>query len=105
MSRRSPHNAAYEDYTFDGETKQNSDYLGTVSDGVAMFYSHDSNSIFEGEPNDDQKTIRPVEGSEQQLDDGDSLGDVLRSIRDDVGWESLSSFAEEHLGSGDDEDD
>ena len=98
MARRSPHRAAYEDYKVADEERRDSEYLGTASDGAAIFYHPDSNSVFEGEPDDNEKSIRPVRESERSLDDGESVGDAVKRIGDELGWDGLSEFAEDHLG-------
>lgn len=98
MARRSPHRAAYQEYEVADEERRGSEYLGTVSSGVAMFYHPDSNSVFEGEPDDDERSIRPVRESERSLDDGESIGDAVERIGDELGWDGLSEFAADHLG-------
>lgn len=100
MARRSPHRAAYEDYKVTDEERRDSAYLGTVSSGAAMFYHPDSNSIFEGKPDEEDRTINPVPETEERLDDGESVGDAVKRIGDELGWDGLSEFAEDHLGAG-----
>lgn len=98
MARRSPHRAAYEDYKVTDEERRDSEYLGSVSSGAAMFYHPDSNSIFEGTPDEEDRTIDPVPESEERLDDDESVGDAVARIGDELGWDGLSEFAEDHLG-------
>lgn len=96
MARRSPHRASYEDYTV--KDRDHSTYLGTVGDGEALLYHSEDHAVFRGDPDEDEETIRPVKGSDRKLGEDESIADEIRRIADEHGWESISAFAEEHLG-------
>lgn len=101
MARRSPHRASYEDYSI--KDRDHSTYLGTVGDGTALLYNSEDHIVFRGNPHEDEETIRPVEGSDRKLDEDESIADEIRRIADEHGWESVSEFAEEHLGADESE--
>ena len=99
MTRRNTQTGAHEDYSIKGRTQAT--YLGTTEDDTAMLYNEDHHQVFRGDPDKEEETIRPVKGSDRQLDDDHSIGDEIRRIADEHGWQSVSEFAQNLLGADD----
>ena len=83
---------------------QETEYLGLVDGGAPMLYEPSTNMVYEGDIDRENERIVPREDTERELEPGETLGEVLESIGEKTGWDSLSSFADEHLTSDSTED-
>jgi hypothetical protein len=84
----------YDEWPLEDHDPKEMNYLGLVSGGSPYFHHDDSNTIYRGTVDDAKERIRLSEDTEHA---GEALGDVIESIGDRTGWESLSEFAQEHL--------
>lgn len=78
-------------------------YLGIVEDRVPMFYEPSTNMVYEGDIDTENQRLVPREDTGRELNPGETVGEALETIGEKTGWDSLSSFADEHLT--DDSDD
>lgn len=105
MSRdeRLPRETEYDDWEIEDEQYHEARYVGLLGGTQQWFYSHRDNTLFEGEVDDENRRIRPVADSERELGPEDTVGKALENLGDELGWDSLSEFAEEHLEGDEDE--
>jgi hypothetical protein len=85
----------YEGWTVanDRETQ----YLGLARGDTPMLYEPSTNRLYEGNLDRENERIVPREETERELNPEETLGEALESIGERTGWDSLSSFADEHL--------
>lgn len=62
-----------------------------------VYYDPASHSLFAGEADESSGSIVPDLDSEVDIDPQQTLGEALEQVGDEVGWASLSEFAEAHL--------
>jgi hypothetical protein len=89
----------YDEWPLEDHDPKEMNYLGLVSGGSPYFHHDDSDTIYRGNVDETRQQIRLIEDTEHA---GEALGDIIESIGDRTGWESLSEFAQEHL-EGEDE--
>lgn len=71
-------------------------YVGVLGGGTALYYDDATGSFLRGDPDgEDDAGLERLTGYEVGAED--RLGAVLEEIGDDLGWESLSEFARDHL--------
>ncbi|AGB37705.1 hypothetical protein [Natronococcus occultus] len=80
---------------FDEHSEDDVEYVGATSEGTPMFFNTASRSIFEGEY-DGKETVVDRPGTERELEDRASVGEMIENLGDELGWESLSEFGREH---------
>lgn len=62
-----------------------------------VLYQPDDDAIYQGEIDEENERIVPVEDSARRLESDETLGDVIEELGDEIGWDSLSEFAREHM--------
>lgn len=82
---------------------EDTEYLGVLGGGTALYYHESTGSFFEGYRNEPGDGLRLERNEDYEVDADDGLGAVLEEIGDELGWESLSEFAEDHLEGGSDD--
>ena len=97
-------NRRYEDWPVEGDPGDSEPdgpkYVGTVEGGGAWHYDEGSDELFETDP--DAENRRLVRSGESRRVDSDAgFGEAVERLGDELGWESLSDFAREHLERGD----
>ncbi|WP_435077989.1 hypothetical protein [Halococcus sp. AFM35] len=85
----------YEGWTVANDRK--TEYLGLARGDTPMLYEPSTNRLYEGNLDRENERIVPREETERELDPEETLGEALESIGEKTGWDSLSSFADEHL--------
>lgn len=90
--RRSPN---YDDWPVESDSR--TEYLGLVGGGSPMLYEPSTNRIYEGRIDDENERLVPKTDTERELNPEETLGETLEDIGEKTGWDSLSSFADEHL--------
>ena len=93
-------NRRYEDWPVEGDPDDSGaggpSYVGTVEGGAAWHYDETNEELFETDP--DSENRRLVRSGESRRVDSDAgLGEAVERLGDELGWESLSAFAREHL--------
>lgn len=78
-------------------------YLGLMQGGAPVLYEPSTNTVFEGDLDRQNERIVPREDTERKLEPGETIGEALETIGEKTGWDSLSSFANEHLTDDSDE--
>ena len=86
-------------------TRGGAEYVGAIAGGAPVYYDRDSREWLEGEhaPEED-----PRWSSRQTLPEDREVGDHIRDVHEESGWEHLADWAREHVpgfGDGDDEAD
>ena len=90
-------NREYEDWPFEGDRPDDAQYVGTSqAGGNAWFFSEKGDQLFAGEPDEDGGRLLPA-SDERTVREGESFGEAVERLGDELGWESLSAFAREHL--------
>jgi hypothetical protein len=90
-------NREYEDWPFEGDRPDDAQYVGTAqAGGNAWFYSEGSDRLFASEADEGDQRLLPA-SDEQTVREGESLGEAVERLGDELGWESLSTFARKHL--------
>ncbi|WP_458206311.1 hypothetical protein [Haladaptatus sp. NG-SE-30] len=99
MGRRNPIHPDVAEWDIDDDEYDRAEYVGVKDEGDPVFYNPESRSTFRGRVHPEDEQITPVEGSEESLGAGESLGQAIERLGEKTGWESLSEFAREHLES------
>jgi hypothetical protein len=90
-------NREHEDWPFEGERHDDAQYVGTAqAGGNAWFYSEEGDRLFAGEVDEDRRRLLPA-SDERTVREGESFGEAVERLGDELGWESLSAFARKHL--------
>lgn len=90
----------YDAWTVEGERLQNAHYIGAAG-GAPVFYSDTDDELIEGDLDRESSTVSEKSGDPREgldLSPGESIGDAIRRIGDEIGWDSLSEFGEDHSG-------
>lgn len=90
-------NRRYEDWPVEDDY-QEATYVGHVEGGGAWFYSEADGTLLERAVDRDDRRLLPA-SDEREVPPDESLGRAVERLGDDLGWESLSAFAREHLES------
>lgn len=98
----------FDDWPLQDKEDADIEWLGLAggtggSVAVPAFYEPETNTVYRGEVDEENERIVPTE--KRRLDDGESLGDHIESLGEELGWESLSEFARDHLDADEDRDD
>lgn len=78
------------------------DLIGTTTRGYPMYYDQKNHATAAGEIDDAEGPIRLKD--RELLGDDTSLGDFIDRIEEEIGWDSLSPFGEDHQNDAGDED-
>jgi hypothetical protein len=91
------------DVAFVGRTV--ADQPAAESSGLSgsVFYETGTETLFSGEVDRDGELIVPTPDGELDLAPGETLGQVLERVGEEMGWDSFSAFARDHLEDGDEE--
>jgi hypothetical protein len=90
-------NRNFEDWPFEGDRPDDAQYIGTAqAGGNAWFYSEDGDQLFAGEADEANRRLLPT-SDERTVRESESFGEAVERLGDELGWESLSAFAREHL--------
>lgn len=100
---------AYDTWPVEGKSEQETEWLGFIggphgSGAPALYEPHDD-VVYQGNIDEENERIVPNPETERRVSSNETIGDVLQDIADSHGWQSLSSFAAEHIGVDIDEDD
>ncbi|QDX41045.1 hypothetical protein [Salarchaeum sp. JOR-1] len=94
-----PNDDRYRDLGIEGREKERLEWLGTTSPGdgaaVPVYLDPRTDEVFRTEVVEDEDHMRVVPESVRSTEES-SLADVIRDIGDELGWERLSEFGEEH---------
>lgn len=78
------------------------EYLGTVpQEDAPMLYNVETGFVHRALVDHERERLTPEDESTWELDPEETLGEFLERVGQDVGWESLSEFARDHLEDGD----
>ena len=93
-------NRKYEDWPVEGDRHDEARFVGVsqVKGGGAWFYNDDDDALFETDVDQANRRLTPS-GDERSVSAGESVGEAVERLGDELGWESLSEFAREHLES------
>ncbi len=73
-------------------------YLGVLSEGRApTFFDPQEGHVYRGEVDRERERVSPGDEHDRTLDPEETLGEFLERVGDELGWESLSAYAREHL--------
>lgn len=96
---------AYDNWPVEGRSQRDVEWLGFMGGtGAPALYEPHRDTIYQGTIDEKNERIVPNPETERRVSDNETIGEVLQDIADSHGWESLSNFAAEHLGSDVDED-
>lgn len=95
----------FDGWPVSGRNDEETEWIGVAGGGggtsptgqTAVLYDSESESVYEGEIDRENERIDPKPDTEQDASATDSIGEAIEDIGDRLGWESLSSFADEHL--------
>lgn len=97
----------YDNWPVEGKSQRDLKWLGFVggtgAQGAPALYEPHRNTIYQGTIDEKNERIVPNPETERRVSDNETIGEVLQDIADSHGWQSLSNFAAEHLGSDEDE--
>jgi hypothetical protein len=97
----------YDNWPVEGKSEQEIEWLGMVggAGGAPALYEPHTNVIYQGTIDETNERIVPDPETERQVSSNETIGEVLQDIADSHDWQSLSTFAAEHMGVETDEDD
>lgn len=83
---------------WDVENDADWSYLGTTpAAGRPVFFNHQTENIHRGVVDDGAERLVPHDEPSWELNPEETLGQSLERIGEEIGWESLSEFARDHL--------
>ena len=83
------------------ETYGDAEFVGATAGGVPVYYHRDERTWLEGTHGPDED---PQWSSRETLPEDREVGDRIRDVHEESGWERLSDWAREHVpGFGDGE--
>jgi hypothetical protein len=98
----------YDNWPVEGKSNRNTEWLGFVGGphgpGAPALYEPHNDIVYQGNIDEENERIVPNPETERRVSSNETIGEVLRDIADSHGWQSLSSFAAEHMGVDIDED-
>lgn len=93
---------AYDNWPVEGKSKQETKWLGftggTHGSGAPALYEPHTDMVYRGNIDEENERIVPNPETERRIGSDETIEDVLQDIADSHGWQSLSSFAAEHMG-------
>lgn len=95
---RTPADDGYTEYSIihGDEERTDLEWVG-VGPGAPRVFDRQSEVIYGGEIDEDEREVRVDEDERRELDDEETLGDYVAEVGDDLGWTWLSSFAHDNL--------
>lgn len=83
-----------------GENREDLEWIG-VGDGPGLgtpvVYEPENHSVYEAEFDQEAEHVRVDESEKRELDEGESIRDVVAEVGDELGWTWLSAFAHDDL--------
>jgi hypothetical protein len=107
------HDPEFDSWPVQGRETSDVAYVGTTdrADGSedpggvsgAIFYDSGRGTLFTGDVDEETREIVPRPDEEWEIEPQETVGEAIERLGEETGWESLSTFAEEHLESESDE--
>jgi hypothetical protein len=93
-----PRDETYDNFPIEGKSDSDVEWIGMPAasqGGAPLLYEEHTNQVYETELDEDDGVVVPT--NPEPLGD-ESLGDYINDIGQEHGWETLSEFAQNHLG-------